>query len=102
MAPPTDSSITLNESEPHWNDTVSFTYEVGDRVQNPALYVYAYQDGNLVYATGGQPITNSYLLDSPAWPDGTGAQGVATIEDHSKKVGSKPRVSASVEFTILP
>lgn len=99
QAAPPQSSISLDQADPHWGDVVSFTYSASDKVRVPAVYVRCYQGDELVYATGGTPIFESFPLSSPSWQGGA-AHCVATLEDESKKSGTGQRVAAEDEFEV--
>jgi hypothetical protein len=95
------ATINVNETNLHFGDTVSFTYEEPNHVQGVlGIALRCYQDGTLVFAAGDYPIQDTYTLGpSIAWTGGA-ATCAATLEDIDLTKGTVRDV-ADVTFAVV-
>lgn len=97
--PPNKASITVNETELHYGDSISFTYQDPKPQGHTGIDIKCYQDGQLVYNAGYWPIADSYPLSSGIWTGGA-AQGTADLLDITHDL-ARHKVVASTTFEVL-
>jgi hypothetical protein len=103
---PNDASISVNETDLNWGDTVTFTYsptEADHKGHRIGIMVDAFQDkdndGNIEYVYGARGLApGDFVLSSLYWTDGA-AHCVATLFDIDFRTGRQKDL-ATTEFDV--
>lgn len=92
--------LSLDQSDPSFGDTITFTVEVPDGAESPALQLTCYQDGVLVFAAGGYPLETQFTLGpSSAWQGGT-AEAEALLQDFGRDGTKRKPLAQPLKFSV--
>lgn len=92
--------LSLDQSNPAYGDTITFTVSVPDNAESPALQLACYQDGVIVFAAGGYPLQTEFTLGpSSAWQGGA-AEAEAVLQDFGRDGSKRKPLAPSVKFHV--